>query len=1027
VTQASCPFCGPPIDNIFYTAERVLGLWDAFPVSPGHALLIPRRHVAGWFDATAEERGELLQAIEVAKARIDKRLKPDGYNIGINVGRAAGQTVFHLHVHVIPRYSGDVPDPRGGVRYVIPNKANYLLSDEKAESAPGRSPEPSALVRGGDSDPLLPHLIDLLDQSSSVDIAAAFTMDSGVRLIEEHLRDVLDRHGRVRIVTGDYLGVTEPRALLRLLDLRGDIRVRIFESDGVSFHPKSYILTRSDGAGTAFVGSSNLSETALRRGVEWNFRVVTSRDADGFVDVVQAFDELWTHPATRDLDSAWVQSYQALRTQPARRVAEIDVEPVRPTPEPHPIQAEALTALADTRARENSAGLVVLATGLGKTWLSAFDSNKSEFRRVLFVAHREEILTQAMRTFRAIRPYATLGFYTGTDKAPDADVLFASIQTLGRWNHLHRFDPHQFDYVVVDEFHHAAAQMYRRVLGYFAPKFLLGLTATPERTDGGDLLSLCGHNLVYRCDVADGIRRGLLSPFSYYGVPDEVDYSNIPWKSTRFDEEELTQRVATRSRADNALGQYRRLGGTRTMGFCVSQRHADFMAGYFQEQSIRAVAVHSGERSAPRARSLEQLAAGDLDIVFAVDMFNEGVDLPNIDTVLMLRPTESRNLWLQQFGRGLRHLPGKTLRVIDYIGNHRIFLIKTRALLNLGSGDREVAFALDRLEEGTFSLPPGCSVTYELEAKDILRALIRPDRADLFRFYYKEFRETHGARPLAAEVFEGGYDPKTVRKSGYNSWLAFVHAMGDLSAEQSGALERHTQLLTHLEVTPMTKSYKMLVLLVMISDDLFPGAMPIQRLTERFADLARRYPATRAEIGDALGNPALLRRLIETNPINAWTSGRGTGDTAYFRYVDGQFSTVFTTPEELREAFQDLVREIAEWRLTVYIRRNPGDNLFVCRVSHASGRPILFLPDRNTTTSIPHGWQEIIADGKAYRANFVKVAINVVTRPGMSENVLPALLRDWFGPDAGQPGHSHDVSFSREGARYHMEPVRATD
>jgi superfamily II DNA or RNA helicase len=273
--------------------------------------------------------------------------------------------------------------------------------------------------------------------------------------------------------------------------------------------------------------------------------------------------------------------------------------------------------------------------------------------------------------------------YTGETKDPDAEVVFASIQTLSRRPHLERFAPADFDYIVIDEFHHAAAASYRRLIAHFRPKFLLGLTATPERTDGGDLLALCQQNLVYRCDLVEGVRKELLAPFHYFGVPDEVDYTNIPWRSTRFDEEALTSAVATQRRAENALEQLRTRGGSRALGFCVSQRHADFMARFFQDRGLRAVAVHSGATSAPRAPSLEQLAAGDLDIVFAVDMFNEGVDLPDLDTVLMLRPTESKILWLQQFGRGLRRVPGKTLKVIDYIGNHRVFLLKPQTLFGL--------------------------------------------------------------------------------------------------------------------------------------------------------------------------------------------------------------------------------------------------------------------------------------------------------------------------------------------------------
>ena len=244
-------------------------------------------------------------------------------------------------------------------------------------------------------------------------------------------------------------------------------------------------------------------------------------------------------------------------------------ERVARVPQPHAVQVEALTALEATRAVGNKVGLVVLATGLGKTWLSAFDTSRPEYVRVLFVAHREEILTQARETYRQIRPDARLGMYTGTEKAPEADVVFASIQTLGRRDQLPRFAPSTFDYIVVDEFHHAAASTYRRLLDHFTPKFLLGLTATPERTDGGDLLAICQENVVYRCDLNEGVRRALLCPFRYFGVPDEVDYRNIPWRSSRFDEEALTTAVATEARARNILEHYQKWAGTAHLGLLL--------------------------------------------------------------------------------------------------------------------------------------------------------------------------------------------------------------------------------------------------------------------------------------------------------------------------------------------------------------------------------------------------------------------------------------------------------------------------
>jgi superfamily II DNA or RNA helicase len=329
-----------------------------------------------------------------------------------------------------------------------------------------------------------------------------------------------------------------------------------------------------------------LTETALTSGVEWNYRVFDSRDRAGLEEIRDAFDTLFRAPNTVPLTGEWVEGYRSYR--PAVRAAGLvetpdDLPPVVPTP--HVIQREALKRLEETRAEGRRAGLVVLATGLGKTWLSAFDS--LPFTRVLFVAHRDEILGQALKTYRAIRPHDALGRYTGQEKSRPAAVLFASIQTLSRQSHLERFDRDEFDYIVVDEFHHAEAGTYRRLIDYFIPKFLLGLTATPERTDEADLLALCDNNLVYRCDVAEGIREQLLCPFRYFGVPDTVDYRNIPWRNRKFDEGELTKAVATQARALNALEQYRARGGKRSIAFCVSTLHADFMAKFLREHGYQ--------------------------------------------------------------------------------------------------------------------------------------------------------------------------------------------------------------------------------------------------------------------------------------------------------------------------------------------------------------------------------------------------------------------------------------------------------
>lgn len=1034
MTTEACPFCAPDAARVFYRDSLVIGLWDGFPVTPGHALLIPTRHVPTWFDASAEERSALMRAVDAARLAIESNFGADGFNIGINSGQAAGQTVFHLHVHVIPRRHGDVPDPRGGVRHVFPERANYIRdASPGAVNIAASEFRARSLFTGGTSDPLLPELKHQLGLSVAADIAVAFTLRSGLQLIQPHLQDVLDRGGRVRVITGDYLGATDPDALLRLLDLSGSATCWVYETEprdtpsafAGSFHPKAYLFELRDGRSTAIIGSSNLSESALRAGVEWNYRVQESVDRAGIEELRNAFESLLRSPNVVPLTPHWIAQYRARRTTTSSSVgAGIAPDPAVEVRTPHPIQAEALEALDATRAAGRRAGLVVLATGLGKTWLSAFDSRS--FKRVLFVAHRDEILGQALVNFRAIRPHDTMGRYTGTEKSPDAAVLFASIQTLGRQNHLDRFGRKEFDYIVVDEFHHAEARTYRRLIEHFQPTFLLGLTATPERTDGADLLALCDNNLVYRCDLPEGIRRELLCPFRYFGVSDIVDYKNIPWRNKRFDEDELTKAVATLARAENALEQYRKRGGQRTIAFCVSQRHADFMAKYFSDNGVTSVAVHAGQTSAPRAESLEALNAGKLAILCAVDMFNEGVDVPELDTVLMLRPTESRIVWLQQFGRGLRRSsPEKRLTVIDYIGNHRSFLLKPQALFDLPPGDREVLNLLERLEAGTEDLPPGCEVTYQLEAKDILRALLsRSESAvDLLKRRYQDFRETLGTRPTASEMFREGYNPRAMHAV-HGSWLGFVKAQGDLTHAEAEAFEDLRPMLSAFETTEMSKSYKFLVILALLNRNQLPGGLSTPEIAQEVSNIAARLPNIAADVGDVLADSESLRKMLIANPIAAWTGGKGTGGVNYFEFTNDTFRSNFSVAETAISGAQELIREIAEWRLAEYFQRSgrpPSD--IAIKVSHSDGRPILLGLPRDANPEIPDGWSEVSIDGEQMTANFVKIAVNVVRRRGSDENILPDILKRWFGADAGRPGTKHSVILRQSGSNWELRPL----
>lgn len=1023
--EVECPFCRVASDQVIHAGRLVLALHDAFPVSPGHTLIIPKRHLASWFEATPDERSELASTIEDICKIIKAEHKPDGFNVGWNDGTAAGQTVSHLHIHVIPRYFGDVADPRGGLRQLLPSKAAYW------------PPEPTeirqSLVRGED-DPLLPHLLGHLDKSIRVEIAVAFVLRSGIELLIPHLEDLFRRGGKARILTGDYLGVSDPDALQQLLDLAlettpGSLLLRAFETASrVSFHPKAYLFFGIDGPTTAYVGSSNISAIALNEGLEWNYRIVSAQAQPALEEIANAFNDLYSHQRSRVLDQPWLDAYRA-RRRPQAWPVETVVEPPPPPPKPHEIQIEALRHLEETRLAGNSAGLVVLATGLGKTWLSAFDSHRAEFQRILFVAHREEILAQALKTFRSIRPDSHLGKYSGDEKIPEADVLFASIQTLGRMAHLRNFARDRFDYIIIDEFHHAAAATYRRLLDHFTPKFLLGLTATPERTDGGDLLGLCQENLVYRCDVFDGIRRNQLSCFSYFGIPDDVDYEQIPWRSSRFDEAALTEAVATQKRAQNALEQWRkhRTDRARTLGFCCSIRHADFMADYFVKQNVRAVAVHAGATSAPRASSLEQLQNGELDVIFAVDMFNEGVDLPSVDTILMLRPTESRIIWLQQFGRGLRKAEAKErLTVVDYIGNHKVFLVKPQALFGLGSDRRELARMLDQYESGLLELPEGCSVTYELEAREILRAQVGPTLTapEALKTFYQDFKDREGRRPTAAETLHEGYSPRSVRQA-HGSWLGFVADQGDLSSEAARAKADTGGFLNALESTPMTRSYKMLLPLAMLNCDALPGSLGIDELTDEFARISGRSAQTRRDVSVQLDDRPALRALIEKNPIQAWVAGDGTGGMSYFAYSDSRLRFLPTISDDVRPAFQELVREHIDWRMAEYLRRDQDSEAavgFSSKVVQANGTPSLALPDRETEAGVPLGWIPVEMNGSRSEANFEMTAVTAVRSHDSEDNQLPGILYEWFGPDAGRPGKDDWVFFERAESGWRAAP-----
>jgi superfamily II DNA or RNA helicase/diadenosine tetraphosphate (Ap4A) HIT family hydrolase/HKD family nuclease len=924
--------------------ELAFAIRDGFPVTPGHTLVVPRRVISDWWQAPPDLRLAMLELVDDVKRRLDVEFAPNGYNVGFNAGAAAGQTVEHFHVHVIPRFDGDVPDPRGGVRHVIPERGNYLDPSASPASA---SPRLITQLEGH----LRAELLRCLDREEfdRIDLLVSFVMQSGLNLIKGRLDDALARGAHVRLLTTDYLQVTDSTALGFFLDRldsdgAGRLEARVFSDPSTSFHPKAYIFASSSSdSGVAFVGSSNLSYSGISAGVEWN---IETREIGTLAD---RFERLWTDDRSLPLTGDWLAAYEQSRA--ARRLAlkeggvnvadedsaaigQSEVEAATPV-KPWSVQVEALSALTATRLDGHSAGLVVMATGLGKTWLAAFDSTRPEFRRVLFVAHRDEILKQARDVYRQIRPGGRFTLFTGEERDASGDVVFASVQSLHR--NLAHLDANDFDYVIVDEFHHAAAHSYRKVIAHFQPDFLLGLTATPSRADNADLLSLCNDNLVYDCGLVEGVNRQLLSPFRYRAIPDVADYEHIPWRSGRFDAEELTAQIATQERAQQVFDEWYALGGSsrRALGFCCTIAHADFMADFFRRNGVAAVAVHSGGSSSPRADSIDRLEDGSLSVLFTVDLFNEGLDVPAIDLVMMLRPTESGVVFLQQLGRGLRRSENKqVLEIIDLVGNHRGFLLKARLLADLAGyrnlTDREAVKLLSG-DEGiigawTTDLPEGCSIIIEPEVVDLLQELVGPaSSGDRLVELARQWVDEHeGRRPSALELTMVSGQPFSLKQQG--GWFGLMRRLGLLSSDEERVVDLAAKFLLSIEHGSYTKSYKLITLLGSIQLDKLRSGVPVSELARmsrwmifRDSDLVADVSDASSAFADATQPTVAEWELYwRKNPINAYTTNNKQ-TPAWFSLVDDQFTLNLDVPNDLGSTFDAMVEEVTEYRLHRYL------------------------------------------------------------------------------------------------------------
>lgn len=646
---------------------------------------------------------------------------------------------------------------------------------------------------------VLSTLKNRLRECHGYNISVAFITTSGVACIIEQLKNLAEQGVCGKILTSTYLNFTQPEALRRLLQFENlDLRIVTDKA----FHSKGYLFKLDRCSYDLVLGSSNLTQSALTTNIELNIKLQKlEKDDELIIDYLADFEEHWAHATI--VNERFIQSYEKVYNKTKEAFGSLQVEEgflkygiaKTQTFQPNAMQIDALEALEQLREEGALKGLVISATGTGKTFLSAFDVRRVNPQRVLFIVHRKTIAQKSLKSYKAIMPDKTMALYSGSRREDSADYLFATIQSVA--NDLEKFDRETFDYIVIDETHRAEASSYQKVMNYFKPFFMLGMTATPERTDGIHVFSLFDHNIAYEIRLHQALKEQMLVPFHYYGVSDlTIDGKQID-DNTDFNKLCSPERIKHILHFAKFYGACEKI--VRGLVFVSSIAEAQEMARQFNEADIPTIALTGRDNHHQRQDAIELLENGDICYIISVDIFNEGVDIPSVNQVLMIRPTQSAIIFVQQLGRGLRKAENKEyLTVIDFIANYKNSYLVPVALYG------DTSFNKDNLRKllvgESQGLPGACTIDFDRIAQqqifDSINQANMRKFADL-KIEYKLLKNVLGRIPMMMDFYSSGKrDPyQFVEYS--NSYFEFVQkADRDADLELS---EFNIELLGYLQ------------------------------------------------------------------------------------------------------------------------------------------------------------------------------------------------------------------------------------